>query len=533
MVNAVRPRGARTLLSGLVVLAVALSLIGVVAPPAHAATGQQPGTFVALTPARILDTRDGTGVGVAGAVAANGTVNLKIFGAGGIPTSNVSAVVMNVTEVAPTAAGNITVYPSGVSMPTVSNLNFRAGDVRPNLVTVKLGADGYVKLTNSSAGSTHLIADVAGYFVGGVPAVPGAFVAVTPSRILDTRLGSGALVGQSGVVLQVSGLGGVPTTNVAAVVLNVTEVAPTAPGNINVFPFGDTFPRISNLNFVPGDVRANLVTVKVKPTTGQIALWNASAGSVHLVVDVAGYYLGGVATAAGAFVPVYPSRALDTRISPGPLPPNGGISVSTNVGVDLSAGYYMPAAGVGAVMLNVTETAPTQAGNITAYPSGLAKPNVSNLNFGPGETYPNAVSVGSDSSGRIMLANSSAGSTHLIADVAGYYLKNALTGLQGGQTLYPGNGISSPNGQYLLVMQWDGNLALYNANMVAMWSSNTWAGNPEGRAWMQTDGNLVVTTAGGSPLWSTGTANHPGATLQLRDDGHLVIVANGQTIWMV
>jgi hypothetical protein len=108
-----------------------------------------------------------------------------------------------------------------------------------------------------------------------------------------------------------------------------------------------------------------------------------------------------------------------------------------------------------------------------------------------------------------------------------------LTGLQGGQTLYPGNGISSPNGQYLLVMQWDGNLALYNANMVAMWSSNTWAGNPEGRAWMQTDGNLVVTTAGGSPLWSTGTANHPGATLQLRDDGHLVIVANGQTIWMV
>ena len=224
MVNAVRPRGARTLLSGLVVLAVALSLIGVVAPPAHAATGQQPGTFVALTPTRILDTRDGTGVGVAGAVAANGTVNLKIFGAGGIPTSNVSAVVMNVTEVAPTAAGNITVYPSGVSMPTVSNLNFRAGDVRPNLVTVKLGADGYVKLTNSSAGSTHLIADVAGYFVGGVPAVPGAFVAVTPSRILDTRLGSGALVGQSGVVLQVSGLGGVPTTNVAAVVLSLIHI---------------------------------------------------------------------------------------------------------------------------------------------------------------------------------------------------------------------------------------------------------------------------------------------------------------------
>ena len=98
---------------------------------------------------------------------------------------------MNVTVTGPSTGGFITVYPSGSSQPTASNLNFSAGQTIPNLVTVKLGAGGKIKLSNNSAGTVQLIADVAGYYLAGAATVPGAFVSVDPSRLLDTRVGNG------------------------------------------------------------------------------------------------------------------------------------------------------------------------------------------------------------------------------------------------------------------------------------------------------------------------------------------------------
>ena len=71
--------------------------------------------------------------------------------------------VLNVTAVAPTAGGFITVYGPG-SRPAVSNLNFVAGQTVPNLVIVPVSATGSVKLFNGSSGTTHLLADVAGYY---------------------------------------------------------------------------------------------------------------------------------------------------------------------------------------------------------------------------------------------------------------------------------------------------------------------------------------------------------------------------------
>jgi hypothetical protein len=85
-------------------------------------------------------------------------------GAGGVPASGVSGVVLNVTAVA-SAAGFLTVYPEdAASVPNASNVNFTSGQVVPNLVAVKTSATGKVKILNTSPGSTHVIADVAGYF---------------------------------------------------------------------------------------------------------------------------------------------------------------------------------------------------------------------------------------------------------------------------------------------------------------------------------------------------------------------------------
>jgi hypothetical protein len=118
--------------------------------------------FHAVTPARILDTRFGTGAPTA-PIGAGGSLNLQVTGRGGVPATGVSAVVLNVTVTQPTAASYLTVYPTGEAMPLAANLNFVPGQTVPNLVTAKVGANGQVTIFNG-AGTTQVVADVAGWF---------------------------------------------------------------------------------------------------------------------------------------------------------------------------------------------------------------------------------------------------------------------------------------------------------------------------------------------------------------------------------
>ena len=115
--------------------------------------------YTAVSPRRVLDTR--TGVGAAKAkVGAGRSVTITIPG---LPVGT-TAVMMNVTATNPTATTYVTVYPGGTTRPTASNLNVVAGQTIPNLVTVRVGAGNKVTFFNA-AGTTNLIADLAGYFV--------------------------------------------------------------------------------------------------------------------------------------------------------------------------------------------------------------------------------------------------------------------------------------------------------------------------------------------------------------------------------
>ncbi|MDP9071103.1 MAG: hypothetical protein M3N68_07425 [Actinomycetota bacterium] len=118
--------------------------------------------YTALTPARILDTRSGQGAPAA-AVGPGATVALTVTGRGGVPATGVSAVVMNVTVTQPSAPSYLTAWPAGQPRPTASNLNYLAGQTVPNLVVAKVGTGGGVSLYNA-AGSTHVVADVVGWF---------------------------------------------------------------------------------------------------------------------------------------------------------------------------------------------------------------------------------------------------------------------------------------------------------------------------------------------------------------------------------
>jgi len=124
----------------------------------------------------------------------------------------------------------------------------------------------------------------------------GEFFPVTPTRVFDTRNGTGGRnvalpFGQSADVA-VTNVAGVPATGVLAVALNVTVDAPSQPGFLTVSPSGAGVPVASNLNFTPGNPVANFVVVGVGGN-GAVTVTPGPPvpnASTAVIVDVVGYY---------------------------------------------------------------------------------------------------------------------------------------------------------------------------------------------------------------------------------------------------
>jgi hypothetical protein len=310
-----------------------------------------------------------------------------------------------------------TVYPSDSSRPLTSNLNFIAGETRPNLVTARIGVDGKVKIYNLS-GQTHVVVDVFGYY-GPVPSGGTRYNPLTPARIMDTRTGINGPLGKLGagqmLTFEVIGKGGVPVTGVDSVVLNVTVTEPTAPSYLTIYQANlASRPIASNLNFVAGQIVPNLVAVKLSPD-GKLKIYNFS-GATHVIMDVAGWYTTG--ESGQLFHAVTPARALDTRVGTGGR--TGKLGANSEMFLRLSTVGGLPASGVSGVVVNATVTQPTSAGYLTLFPANEARPLASNLNFVTNQTVPNAAILKVAPDGRIKIYKF-AGSTHVIVDVAGWF----------------------------------------------------------------------------------------------------------------
>ena len=247
-------------------------------------------------------------------------------------------------------------------------------------------------------------------------ATPGmTFHPIPAHRALDTRDGTGGwpgpLVAGSPRTLDAAGLG-VPAT-AKAVMVNVTATNPTAASFLTVYTSGSSQPATSNLNFTGGDTIANLVTARLDPD-GQLVFANA-AGSVDLVIDVEGYF---DTTAGGSFFDMtVPTRALDSRNGTGGWP--GPLVAGSPRTLDL-AGGVIPIGATAAVM-NVTVTNPTASSFLTAWQSGSAQPATSDLNYSPGETISNLVTVALTTPASGVSFANSAGTTDVVVDLVGYY----------------------------------------------------------------------------------------------------------------
>lgn len=117
------------------------------------------------------------------------------------------------------------------------------------------------------------------------------FYTLQPCRLLDTRSGL-PLRSQVPQVFDFAGKCGIPGT-AKAIVVNVTTVGPTAPGNLNSWRSDIAEPLTSMINFTAGSTRANNAVLSLsRDGHGSVVVKSfvAGDGSVHLVVDVSGYF---------------------------------------------------------------------------------------------------------------------------------------------------------------------------------------------------------------------------------------------------
>ncbi|HXZ99230.1 MAG TPA: hypothetical protein VEK76_02660, partial [Candidatus Binatia bacterium] len=234
--------------------AVAVAALSQFVPASAVSSGS---FYDAINTTRVMDTRTtGTTLGP------GGTTTLCLLTACGAPSNLIghlfaTAVSLNVTVTNTTAASFLTAYPAGTTRPTVSNLNWVAGQTVANAVVVPIGTsgtnDGAITFYNNQ-GKADVVVDLNAEFTTHTAA---AYVPVSPTRIADTRVASGypnagqtMTAGETENFL-VQGEGPVPTTpEVRGVVLNVTVTDTTAASFLTVWNNGDeSMPVASTLNW--------------------------------------------------------------------------------------------------------------------------------------------------------------------------------------------------------------------------------------------------------------------------------------------
>lgn len=111
--------------------------------------------YHALGPVRLVDTRNGTGVGSVGPIGGDKNLNLPL-------PSNYTAVIANITATGSTSTGDLDGYGLNTTLPTVSNVNFVPGQTIPNLAIIP--SNSGISVYNHSTGTTQALVDLAGYF---------------------------------------------------------------------------------------------------------------------------------------------------------------------------------------------------------------------------------------------------------------------------------------------------------------------------------------------------------------------------------
>jgi uncharacterized repeat protein (TIGR01451 family) len=120
------------------------------------------------------------------------------------------------------------------------------------------------------------------------------FHTVAPCRVLDTRNplgphGGPAIGAQSTRRFRISPRCGIPPT-AAAISVTLAVTGPTVIGNLRIFPAGEAVPLIATINYSAGQTRTNNAIVRLSPDSEIDVFCAQASGTIHLVLDVNGYF---------------------------------------------------------------------------------------------------------------------------------------------------------------------------------------------------------------------------------------------------
>lgn len=421
------------------------------------------------TPERIFDSRPDENIndvepfGRKPLGTSSPTFDVQLLGTvAGMPadTDDVLAVVVSITAILPSARGNLSVYPTGVSAPKSSVVNFVPNRTVPNMAIVRPGTDGKITFAGYGIedGDLDVLIDVFGWFStstydAGTPWPEtqdderGArLLPVAPTRLYDTRSTVYTASPQpvaEGTSIPVSISAAVPEPDrgqLVAAVVNVTGIRPTRNTFVSVVPeqpeVGDD-PATSNLNLIGGQVKAVLAIVPVG-ADGSIYLYNGR-GAIDLAVDLVGYFVTGASETSrlGRVVPLTaPYRVLDTRsevFGRVPLGPGqaevwsfANFAASVKIG-GVSVGDQAGLLGnlTNAQLVRQYPTLSVDPSFLSVYPGGSPLPNISSLNSSEAGAVPNMSLVKYGTSQTINVFNKR-GYAHYLLDVSAVILADPV-----------------------------------------------------------------------------------------------------------
>lgn len=367
--------------------------LGSVQPPAAAAR------FTSFAPVRLVDTRNGIGTALR-PIDAGCTLVVDP----GLDAS-VTAVAVNLTAVGSPASGFLTAYPCGVDRPVASVVQAVAQRTIAGSTVVPLGADGTFCVYTSTV--THLLVDLFGAYS---PTAGQKFEPMAPTRAFDSRTAGPRLAAGAIVTIPLGPLAGVPA-GATGVALSVQAVDPGGAGFVTVFPCSPSMPVVSSLNVAASANIANHVEVALS-AAGTVCVYVSA--SMHILVDLSGWYGTGATTEFHALTPV---RALDTRNGIGL---SGAFSPMIDRSFALAGANGLPAAAaVRAIVAEVTAVGPTAAGYLTVHPCQSVVPQVSMVQIWGSVNAASTVIGADDDLGRWCILTSAP--MHILVDVSGYF----------------------------------------------------------------------------------------------------------------
>ena len=257
--------------------------------------------------------------------------------------------------------------------------------------------------------------------------------AVTPVRLLDTRLGQGVPGGNpqrlkphQHMTIQIAGRGNV-SMGASAVTVNVTVVQASVTSTLFLGPVAIDQPTTFSAAFNKTDNTAYGLTVALSPTGTVSATYMAGSGTTDLLLDVTGFFMPNDTT-GNTYFPVAPARLLDSRVKTDHL--YGKFKPATPRTFTVWGRGDVPSTAV-AVTGNLTVTGSTYRGAVYLGPDPLKTSPTSTINFMAGQIRANTVTVPLNRINGTLSATflASAGTTDLVFDVTGYYVLG--TSIQG------------------------------------------------------------------------------------------------------